>query len=76
NEEAPVKDQPYDVANSPIALSLGYDEEPFEDEEDDDEEEEHLAPADSPVVPVIDPIPSAEDTEAFETDEAAPTPVP
>ncbi|GKB01788.1 hypothetical protein Tco_0829832 [Tanacetum coccineum] len=113
DEEAPVEDQPYAVANSPIALSLGYvadsdpeedhadypadggddddepsddddddddtgdeDEEPFEDEEDDEEEEEHLAPADSPAVPVIDPVPSAEDTEAFETDEAAPTPVP
>ncbi|GJY06549.1 hypothetical protein Tco_0373603 [Tanacetum coccineum] len=52
------------------------DEEPFEDEEDDEEEEEHLAPADSPVAAVIDPVPSAEDTEAFETDEAAPTHVP
>ncbi|GJY81942.1 transposase, Ptta/En/Spm, transposase, Tnp1/En/Spm-like protein [Tanacetum coccineum] len=52
------------------------DEEPFEDEEDDEEEEEHLAPADSPAAPVIDHVPSAEDTEAFETDEAAPTHVP
>ncbi|GJX33668.1 hypothetical protein Tco_0243523 [Tanacetum coccineum] len=51
------------------------DEEPFEDE-DDDEEEEHLAPADSSAIPVVDPVPSAGDTEAFETDEAAPTPVP
>ncbi|GJW96928.1 putative reverse transcriptase domain-containing protein [Tanacetum coccineum] len=51
------------------------DEEPFEDEEDD-EEEEHLALADSLAVPVIDTVPSAEDTEAFETDEVAPTPVP
>ncbi|GKF23171.1 hypothetical protein Tco_0075493, partial [Tanacetum coccineum] len=56
------------------------DEEPFEEEEDDEEEddeeeEEHLTPADSPIVHVIDPIPSAEDTEAFKTDEAAPTPV-
>ncbi|GJV70099.1 hypothetical protein Tco_1485608 [Tanacetum coccineum] len=51
------------------------DEEPFEDEEDD-EEEEHLAPADSSAVPITDPVPSAEDTEALETDEAAPTPVP
>ncbi|GJZ48990.1 hypothetical protein Tco_0603180, partial [Tanacetum coccineum] len=49
------------------------DEEAFEDE-DDDEEEEHLAPVDSSVVPVVDPVPSAEDTEAFETDESAPTP--
>ncbi|GKD05022.1 hypothetical protein Tco_1179996 [Tanacetum coccineum] len=52
------------------------DEEPFEDEEDDEEEEEHLAPADSPAAPVIDHVPSAEDTEAFETDEVAPTHVP
>ncbi|GJW57279.1 putative reverse transcriptase domain-containing protein [Tanacetum coccineum] len=51
------------------------DEEPFEDE-DDDEEEEHLAPADSSAIPVVDPVPSAEDTEAFETNEDAPTPVP
>ncbi|GKC22911.1 hypothetical protein Tco_1025061 [Tanacetum coccineum] len=51
------------------------DEEPFEDE-DDDEEEERLAPADSSAIPVVDPVPSAGDTEAFETDEAAPTPVP
>ncbi|GJW02443.1 hypothetical protein Tco_1561299 [Tanacetum coccineum] len=49
------------------------DEEPFEDE-DDDEEEEHLAPADSSAIPVVDPVPSAGDTEAFETDESAPTP--
>ncbi|GKF82287.1 hypothetical protein Tco_0243943, partial [Tanacetum coccineum] len=47
------------------------DEEAFEDE-DDDEEEEHLAPVDSSVVPVVDPIPSAGDTEAFDTDESAP----
>ncbi|GKC90053.1 hypothetical protein Tco_1150702, partial [Tanacetum coccineum] len=50
------------------------DEEPFEDEDDDEEEEEHLALADSSVVPVVDPVPSAGDTKAFETDESAPTP--
>ncbi|GKA55408.1 hypothetical protein Tco_0754357, partial [Tanacetum coccineum] len=49
------------------------DEEPFED---DKEEEEHLAPADSPVIPIVDPVPSARDTEAFETDESAHTPRP
>ncbi|GKF02902.1 hypothetical protein Tco_0029825, partial [Tanacetum coccineum] len=49
------------------------DEEPFEDE-DDDEEEEHLALSDSSVVPVVDPVPSTRDTEAFKTDESAPTP--
>ncbi|GKG31519.1 hypothetical protein Tco_0426469, partial [Tanacetum coccineum] len=53
-------------------------EEPFEneedDEEDDEEEEEHPAPADPSTIPVVDPVPSAGDTEAFETDESAPTP--
>ncbi|GKE98718.1 hypothetical protein Tco_0022069, partial [Tanacetum coccineum] len=49
------------------------DEDPIEDE-DDDEEEEHLASVDSSAIPVVDPIPSAGDTEAFETDKAAPTP--
>ncbi|GJZ76727.1 hypothetical protein Tco_0641399 [Tanacetum coccineum] len=50
------------------------DEEPFEDEDDDEEEEEHLALAYSSAVPIVDPVPSAGDTEAFETDESAPTP--
>ncbi|GKD37802.1 hypothetical protein Tco_1258009 [Tanacetum coccineum] len=49
------------------------DEEPLKDE-DDDEEEEHLAPADSSAIPIVDPVPSVGDTEAFETDESAPTP--
>ncbi|GKE48861.1 hypothetical protein Tco_1480119, partial [Tanacetum coccineum] len=34
----------------------------------------YLAPADSSVIPIIDPVPSAGDTEAFETGESAPTP--
>ncbi|GJX43691.1 hypothetical protein Tco_0260367 [Tanacetum coccineum] len=50
------------------------DEEPFEDEDDDEEEEEHLALADSSAIPVVDPVSSAGDTKAFETDESAPTP--
>ncbi|GKD08683.1 hypothetical protein Tco_1188368 [Tanacetum coccineum] len=37
-------------------------EEASEEEDDDKEEEEHLAPADSSTVPVVDPVPSAEDT--------------
>ncbi|GJY93949.1 hypothetical protein Tco_0509731 [Tanacetum coccineum] len=52
------------------------DDEEQEASKDDDEEEEHPAPADSSVVPVDDPVPSVEDTEAFETDESAHTPVP
>ncbi|GJX81566.1 hypothetical protein Tco_0331047 [Tanacetum coccineum] len=47
------------------------DEEPTEEEE---EEEEHLAPTDSSLVYVVNPVPSAGDTEAFETDESAPIP--
>ncbi|GJS09436.1 hypothetical protein Tco_0366232 [Tanacetum coccineum] len=43
-------------------------------EDDGEEEEEHLTPADSSTVPIDDPIPSAEVTEPFETDESAPTP--
>ncbi|GKE28523.1 hypothetical protein Tco_1443907 [Tanacetum coccineum] len=46
------------------------DEEPIEDKE----EEEHLALAESSAVPFVDPVPSAEDIETFETDESAPTP--
>ncbi|GJS60975.1 hypothetical protein Tco_0655759 [Tanacetum coccineum] len=49
-------------------------EEASKEEEDDKEEEEHLALADSSVVPAVDPIPLAEDTEAFEIDKSAPTP--
>ncbi|GJY49707.1 hypothetical protein Tco_0439663 [Tanacetum coccineum] len=45
-------------------------------EEDKDEEDEHLAPANSATLPAIDPVPSAENTEAFETDESAATPPP
>nr|GFA44380.1 hypothetical protein [Tanacetum cinerariifolium]GFA46860.1 hypothetical protein [Tanacetum cinerariifolium] len=50
------------------------DRESSEDEGDDEEEEEHLASADPSAVPVVDLVPSAEDTEAFETDESTPTP--
>nr|GEV61799.1 hypothetical protein [Tanacetum cinerariifolium] len=51
-----------------------YDEEPTKDEDDDEEEEEHLALTDSSMVPVVDSVPLARDTEAFETDKSAPTP--
>ncbi|GJY74743.1 reverse transcriptase domain, reverse transcriptase zinc-binding domain protein [Tanacetum coccineum] len=109
DEEVPMEDQPYVVADSPIALSPGYvadsdpEEDPEEDSEegpvdypadggddddddssDDDEEEEasmeeeaeeeYLALSDSVVAPVVDNVPSSEETEPFETDESAPTP--
>ncbi|GJY38398.1 hypothetical protein Tco_0424762 [Tanacetum coccineum] len=50
------------------------DEEEEEDKDKDKEEEEHLVSADSTTLPAIDLVPSTEDTEAFETDESAPTP--
>ncbi|GJR43572.1 putative reverse transcriptase domain-containing protein [Tanacetum coccineum] len=54
----------------------GDDDDDEEEEEafEDKEEEEHLAPADSTTLPAFDPVPLAEDTEAFETDESTPTP--
>nr|GEX58680.1 hypothetical protein [Tanacetum cinerariifolium] len=60
-------------------------EESSEDDDDDDEEKEaseeeedkeHLAPADSVALPVIDLVPSAKETEPFETDESDATPPP
>ncbi|GKB82981.1 hypothetical protein Tco_0949876 [Tanacetum coccineum] len=86
--EAPLEDQPLPAAALPTALgddddepsdeddddTDDEDEEPFEDEDDDKEEEEHLALADRSTVLVVDPVPSAGDIEAFETDEFASTP--
>ncbi|GKB37097.1 hypothetical protein Tco_0882039 [Tanacetum coccineum] len=87
-EEDPKEDPEEDHADYP-ADGGDDDDEPSDDDDDDDdtndedkepfedkEEEDHLAPADSPTIPVIDLVPSAEDTGAFETDEAAHTHVP
>ncbi|GJW68826.1 hypothetical protein Tco_0123250 [Tanacetum coccineum] len=49
---------------------VGVDEEASEDEDDEEEEEEHLASDDSFAVPIVDLVPPARDTKAFETDEA------
>ncbi|GJQ93981.1 hypothetical protein Tco_0005120 [Tanacetum coccineum] len=85
-DEDPEEDPEEDHADYPADGGDG-DDEPSDDDDDDDdtydeeeepsedeEEEEHLAPADSSVAPVADLVPSAGDTEAFETDESAPTP--
>ncbi|GJW35455.1 hypothetical protein Tco_0058375 [Tanacetum coccineum] len=48
-----------------------------EEEASKEDKEEHLAPVDSTnVSPVVDLVPSAEETEPFETDESAATPAP
>ncbi|GJZ75622.1 hypothetical protein Tco_0640087 [Tanacetum coccineum] len=84
----PEKDPEEDLEEDPadyLADGGDEEEESFRDDADDEdedeasenedeEEEEHLALADSSIVPVVDPVSSAEDTEAFETDESAPTP--
>ncbi|GJV21531.1 hypothetical protein Tco_1370551 [Tanacetum coccineum] len=52
------------------------DQEEEQEAPEEDEEEEHLAPVDSNTLPASDTVPSAEDTEALETDESASTPPP
>ncbi|GJR66869.1 hypothetical protein Tco_0012934 [Tanacetum coccineum] len=63
------EDPEKDLEEDPSEEHKLEDEEPTEDEE-----EEHPSLADSSLVHVVDPVPSAGDTEAFETDESAPTP--
>ncbi|GKA09053.1 hypothetical protein Tco_0688384 [Tanacetum coccineum] len=86
DDEDPEEDHEDDHTDYPADGEDGGDEPSDDDDDDDDtddedeeptedeEEEEHLALADPSTIPVIDPVPSAEDTEAFETDESAPTP--
>ncbi|GKD34547.1 hypothetical protein Tco_1250056 [Tanacetum coccineum] len=45
-----------------------------EEEASEEEEDEHLAPTNFVVAPVIDHVPSSEETKPFETDESAATP--
>ncbi|GJV39858.1 hypothetical protein Tco_1418298 [Tanacetum coccineum] len=42
-----------------------------EEEAEEEEKEEHLAPVDSVAAPVVDHVPSSEETKPFETDESA-----
>ncbi|GKA63211.1 hypothetical protein Tco_0762817 [Tanacetum coccineum] len=86
NDEDPKEDSEEDHTDYPVDGEDG-DDEPSDDDDDDDntddeneeptkdeEEEKHIALADSSAVPVVDLVPSAGDTKAFETDESAPTP--
>ncbi|GKA07278.1 hypothetical protein Tco_0686502 [Tanacetum coccineum] len=84
-EENPKEDLEEDPADYPVDRGDDDDDESSDDdddeeqeafEDDDEEEEEHLALVDSSDVHVDDPLPLAKDTEVFETDESAPTPVP
>ncbi|GKF56887.1 hypothetical protein Tco_0170424, partial [Tanacetum coccineum] len=84
DDEDPDEDPKEDHTDYPADGEDGDDEPSYDDDDDDDtddkdeepteDEEEHPAPANPFAVPVVDPVPSARDTEAFETDESAPTP--
>ncbi|GKE74004.1 hypothetical protein Tco_1536045, partial [Tanacetum coccineum] len=75
-KEDPDEDPEEDPADYPANGEDDDEEESSKDDDDDDEEEEeHLAPANS-TLPAIDPVPLAEETEPFETDESAATPPP
>ncbi|GJS00165.1 hypothetical protein Tco_0316673 [Tanacetum coccineum] len=74
-----------DLEDGPVDyLADGGDDDDGDGSSDDDdeeeealkEEEEHLASADSIIAPVVDPVPSFEETEPFEMDESAATPPP
>ncbi|GJS37010.1 hypothetical protein Tco_0535392 [Tanacetum coccineum] len=58
--------------------SIDYPDEEHEPEDDDSDDDiddrRSTSSGCSSIVPVVDPVPSARDTEAFETDESAPTP--
>ncbi|GKC84055.1 hypothetical protein Tco_1139772, partial [Tanacetum coccineum] len=80
DEEVPIEDHPYAIADSPIALSLGYvaDSDPEEDTEEDHDDYPANGGDDDDDEPSDDDDDddTTEDTKAFGTDEAAPTPVP
>nr|GEU56013.1 putative reverse transcriptase domain-containing protein [Tanacetum cinerariifolium] len=59
-----------------LRISYNNDDDDEEEEEEEDKVEEHIALADSTTLPAIDPVPSAEETEPFETDESSATPPP
>ncbi|GJU96450.1 hypothetical protein Tco_1321206 [Tanacetum coccineum] len=69
------EDPKEDPAEYPAGGGDDDDDDDDDDKEEEDEEEDrHLDLANSTTLPAIDPIPSVEDTEAFETDESALTP--
>nr|GEZ35246.1 hypothetical protein [Tanacetum cinerariifolium] len=79
-EEEPV-DYPADGRDDTDDESSDDDDEEEEQEQEAsedgaEEEEDHPALANSSDVPVVDPVPSAEETEPFETDESTATPPP
>ncbi|GJX37757.1 hypothetical protein Tco_0251060 [Tanacetum coccineum] len=75
-EEDDEEDPEEDPADYPANRRDDDDNDDDDEEEEDEEEEEDLAPADYTVValPVVDHVPSEEETKPFKTDECAATP--
>nr|GEV11180.1 hypothetical protein [Tanacetum cinerariifolium] len=74
-EEDPKEDHADHLADGEDCDDESSNDDDDEDEESsEDEDEEDLDPIDSSAIPVVDPVLSAGDTEAFETDESVPTP--
>ncbi|GJZ98375.1 hypothetical protein Tco_0670828 [Tanacetum coccineum] len=68
----PKEDPEEDPAYEEMMMMTSHEDK--DDDEEEDEEEKHLAPTDSTTLLVVDPVPSAEDTKAFKTDESEPIP--
>ncbi|GJR28071.1 hypothetical protein Tco_1104303 [Tanacetum coccineum] len=83
-KEDPVEDPEEDPAKYPADRGDDDDDDDNDDDDDDDkqeedveedeEEEEYIAPIESTALHVVDPVSSAKDTVAFETNKSAPTP--
>ncbi|GJR47817.1 hypothetical protein Tco_1315920 [Tanacetum coccineum] len=79
----PEEDPKEDSKDGPVDYPADGGDGNNDDSSDDDDEEEaskeeeddHLAPVDSVVAPVVDHVPSSEETKPFETDESAATPL-
>ncbi|GKF63138.1 hypothetical protein Tco_0186586, partial [Tanacetum coccineum] len=69
----PLKEDPKEEEED---SSKDDDKEEEEEASEEDQEEEHLALVDFVVLPAIDLVPLAEETEPFETDESGATPPP
>ncbi|GJR74795.1 hypothetical protein Tco_0087160 [Tanacetum coccineum] len=74
-EDDPEEDLEEDPPDYPVDEGDDDEEEESSKDDDDEEKEEYLAPADF-TLPVIDSVPSVEETKPFETDESAATPPP
>nr|GEY23381.1 putative reverse transcriptase domain-containing protein [Tanacetum cinerariifolium] len=75
-DSEPIEDDPKeDPEIDPVDYAADDEEEEAYSKDEEEKEEEHLAASDS-ALSVLDSVPSAKETEPFETDESAATPPP